>query len=111
VSGAGSRRKGHDWERALVHRFREVMPDAEVRRGLQSRSGHEVADVETPIFWVESKRQKKANIRQALRQATASAPAGRVPVAVCKDDHEPATATLLLDDFLELIDEWWSRRR
>ena len=43
MSGARSRRKGARWERELVHRFREAMPGAKVRRGLQCRGGDEVA--------------------------------------------------------------------
>jgi hypothetical protein len=29
---------------------------------------------------------------------------------VCKDDREPATVTMALDDFLELVGEWWGLR-
>ena len=111
MSGAMSRRKGAAFERATVHRFREVMPDADVRRGLQSRSGEDAADVECPVFWVESKRHRRTNIRAALRQAVEAAPKGRIPIAVCKDDRETATVTMLLDDFLELVREWWEGRQ
>lgn len=34
---------------------------------------------------------------------------GLWPLAVCKDDREPAMVTLALDDFLELVGEWWGR--
>ena len=110
MTGARSRRKGASYERELVHRFREVMPGAEVRRGLQSRSGDEVADVEVPVFWVEAKRGKQPNMRAALRQAQAAAPKGRVPIAVVRDDRAEATVTLTLDDFLEFVREWWEGR-
>jgi hypothetical protein len=110
VSGARSRRKGASYERELVHRFREAMPGAEVRRGLQSRSGDEVADVEVPVFWVEAKRGKQPNIRAALRQAQAAAPKGRIPIGVVRDDRAEATVTLTLDDFLEFVREWWEGR-
>ena len=53
MSGARSRRKGASYERELVHRFREAMPGADVKRGFQTRSGQEAADVECPVFWVE----------------------------------------------------------
>jgi hypothetical protein len=110
MTGARSRRKGASYERALVHRFREVMPGAEIRRGLQSRSGEEVADVEVPVFWPELKRGKQPNIRAALRQAQAAAPKGRIPIAVVRDDRAEATVTLTLDDFLEFVREWWEGR-
>jgi hypothetical protein len=109
--GALSRRKGHDFERALVHRFREAMPGAEVRRGLQCREGAEAADVDCPVFWIEAKRGRKPNVRAALRQAQEAAPKGRMPVAVIRDDRQPAFVLLGLDDFLELVREWWEGRR
>jgi hypothetical protein len=109
MGGTSSRRKGARFERELVHLFRSAMPDAEVRRGLQSR-GEEVADVDCPIFWVEAKRGKKPNIRGALRQAMEAAPKGRIPIAVIRDDRAKEIVTLLLDDFLDLVSEWWVER-
>jgi hypothetical protein len=108
VSGRGSRIKGQVWERALVKRFRDAMPDAEIKRGMQFRSGEEAPDVEMPCFRVEAKHHNRTNIKAALRQAIEAAPKGRWPIAVCKDDHQPAMATMLLDDFLDLIAEWWA---
>jgi hypothetical protein len=105
--GAMSRRKGADWERALVHLFREAMPGAEVKRGLQYRSGEEAPDVDTPCFFVEAKRGKKPNARGALQQAIGAAPQGRIPLAVIRDDHQEAFVALLFDDFLEIVAEWW----
>ena len=110
MGGASSRRKGHAYERELVHLFRKAMPGAEVRRGLQSRSGDEVADVECPVFWVESKRGKKPGVRAALRQALAAAPHERMCVAVIRDDRAEPFISMLLDDFLELVNEWWELR-
>ena len=109
MSGMHSRRKGARFERELVWRFREVMPGAEVRRGLQSRGG-EVADVDCPVFWPEAKRGKQPNVRGALRQATNAAPPGRIPIAIIRDDRAEPFVALSLDDFLELVAEWWARR-
>jgi len=105
-----SRNKGASFERALVHRFREVMPDAEVRRGLQYRSGEEAADVEVPCFFIEAKHHKKTNIRAAMRQAIGACPKGRWPLAITKDNHAEPLVTIGLEDFLELLREWWARR-
>ena len=102
-----SRRKGVKWERELVKLFRQAMPGADIRRGLQYRSGQEAPDVECPVFWIESKRGRKPNIRAALKQAANGAPMGRFPLAVVRDDHAEPTVTLFLDDFLDLIAEWW----
>ena len=108
--GALSRRKGRRYEQELVHLFREAMPGAEVRRGLQSRGGEEVPDVDCPVFWLESKRGRKPNVRAALRQAEAAAPQGRIPLAVIRDDRQEAFVALSLRDFLELVREWWEGR-
>lgn len=108
MGGAMSRRKGHRFERELVHQFREAMPGAEVRRGFQSRSGEEAPDVECPVFWIEAKRGKKPNVRAALKQANNATPKGRIPVAVIRDDREEAFVALSLDDFLDFVGEWWN---
>jgi hypothetical protein len=109
--GKLSRTKGANFEREMVQRFIEVFgPDA-VRRGFQYRDGSEVADVVTPCLWVECKRGRKTNIKAALRQAIeASQGKGLWPVAVCRDDQEDATVTLTLEDFLDLMREWWLGR-
>ena len=107
--GACSRRKGAAWERALVHRFRDAMPGAYIRRGLQYRDGAECADVIAPKMWLEAKHHHRTNLRAALAQAQeASRGRGLWPIAICKDDRQPATVTLVLDDFLELVREWWA---
>ena len=110
MSGARSRRKGAAFERELVRRFREIKPDAGVRRGLQDRAGQEASDVEVPCFWVEAKHHHRTNVRAAMRQAIDACPPGRWPIAVCKDDHATPLVTMQLEDFLELVGEWWERR-
>ena len=110
MAGRAARRKGHDWERQLARLFKEVMPDAQVRRGLQYRSGEEAPDVELPCFFIEAKRHKRTNIKAALKQAADNAPGGRWPLAVCKDDRQPALVAMLLEDFLELVEQWWQGR-
>ena len=109
--GAHSRRKGRRYEQELVHLVRDAMPGADVRRGLQSRGGEEVPDVDCPVFWLEAKRGKKPNVRAALRQATEAASKGRIPLAVVRDDRAEAFVALSLDDFLELVREWWAGRQ
>ena len=110
MSGAHSRRKGAGFERELVQRFREVMPDATIRRGLQFRTGAETPDVDCPVFWPAAKRGKQPNVRGALRQAANAAPPGSIPIAIIRDDRDEPFVALSLDDFLELVAEWWARR-
>jgi hypothetical protein len=103
--GAMSRRKGARGERALVHLVREVMPGAEVRRGIQSRAGGECADVECPVLWFELKTGRKPNARAALAQARAAAPAGRIPVAAIHDDRAKPFVALAHVALLDLVRE------
>lgn len=107
-SGAYNRKKGADFERELVHLFRDVMPGAPVKRGLQVR-GAEQADVDCPVFWIEAKRMKRPNIRAAHKQAIRDCPSGRIPVAITRANREDALVTMGLDDFLDFIKEWWER--
>ena len=102
-TGKSSRRKGHDFEREIARQLREVFGDG-VHRGFQSRSGGEAPDVEVPYFWIECKRGQRTNIKAALEQAMSAMGPGKIALAVCKDDKQPATATLLLDDLLDLLE-------
>jgi hypothetical protein len=92
----------------MVHRFAEVFGVDRVRRGFQYRDGSEVPDVVAPVFAIECKRGKRTEPKAALRQAMQGADGkGLWPIAVCKDDKEPAIVTMHLEDFLELVTEWW----
>lgn len=109
-NGRSVRTKGHNFERSLVHRFREVFGD-QVERGLgQARAGGTVPDVANAgSLWLEAKRGIRTNPRAALRQAREALArldgrtAYKIPVAVCKDDNEPEFVVLGLDDFLMLL--------
>lgn len=110
--GALSRRKGARFERDLVHVFAEVFGAENVRRGLQYRDGADAADVIAPALWIESKCGKLTNPRAALRQAKeASAGKGLLCVAVCKDDRDDPFIAMSLDDFTDLLKEWWAGRQ
>lgn len=110
MTGAGCRRKGHGFEREIARSLGEIFGDG-VRRGLQYRDGADCPDVIAPALWVECKRGRKTNIRAALAQAIAASEGrGLWPVAICRDDGAQATATMALDDFLDLLREWWAGR-
>jgi len=111
VRAGGGRRKGHDYERRLAAELREVMPGAEVHRGIQSRDGAEAADVVCPVFHVEAKRQRRPNIVSALNQAIADAPDGKYALAVTKADRREALVTMRWADFKDFIEEWWEATR
>ncbi|GAC1587140.1 MAG: hypothetical protein NVS3B20_15820 [Polyangiales bacterium] len=111
LSGAGCRRKGHTWEREVARVFGAVFGVDKVRRGFQYRDGAECPDVIAPNFWIEAKRGRRTNARAALRQAIAASQGkGFWPLAVTKDDGEPATITMGLEDFVDLLGEWHAGR-
>lgn len=108
--GALSRRKGHEWEREVARLFRKVCPGDDIRRGLQYRDGAECPDVVSSMFWIEAKRGKRTNIKAALKQAEKAQPKGKWILAVTKDDREDAIASMRLDEFLDLLKEFWELR-
>lgn len=106
--GKAPKRKGARWERECAEIFKNRAGIDEIKRGIgQSRSAHEVADVDgVPGYWIECKHGKNTAPKRALRQAetalAASKIRGKVPISVCKDDRERPTVTMYLDDFLDL---------
>jgi len=93
--------KGKVFEREVAATFRKLYPDA--RRGIvQARAGNEAPDVDGTPFWVECKIGHRVTIQAALTQAV-EATDGRPPLAVCKVDRQPATVTLRLPDFINLL--------
>lgn len=111
LNGRGARRKGVEFERSIAREFAQVFGKDHVRRGLQYRDGAEAPDVVAPCFWIECKRMRQTNPRAALRQAIAASQGkGFWPVAVCKDDGQSAFVALTLEDFLDLVGEWWAGR-
>lgn len=111
MNGAGCRRKGHDFEREMARVLAEVFGAENSRRGIQYRSGSEVPDVEVPAFWVECKRGRRTSIRAALLQACEACHEKKWLLAICKDDNERAIASMYLEDFLDLLREWWTTRQ
>lgn len=106
MSGCRSRRKGHDWEREVARRLREIF-GPQVRRGLQYQDGSDAPDVIVPCFHVECKVGARPPIVQALEQAEKNAKPGLWPIAICKQDRQPPTVTMRFEDFLELVEGWW----
>jgi hypothetical protein len=97
--GKASRDKGAAWEREVAKMLRAAGVPA--RRGLgQARSASEVADVQVEGFWVEAKCGGPAAypMRALLQASEALEAAGgdladTTPVAICKQDRKPPTAT------------------
>lgn len=103
---ASERRKGHDWEREVARKLRPIFGAA--HRGIQSREGDEAADVVVPRFHIECKAGRQHTIDGAMRQALAEAKPGLFPVVVStRRDRRPATVTMTLEDWMELVSQWW----
>jgi len=107
--GAGVRRKGHNFERAIANLLSEVL-GFEFRRGLhQTRSGgSETSDVvspEIPRLHIECKKGKRTNIKGALAQAHEDIKASkedRIPIVITQDDRDDVLVTMRMQDWIEL---------
>lgn len=106
----GGRAKGHAWERSVAAMMRQLWPHA--RRGVdQCQNGGVLPDVTGTPFWVECKIGRRTNIKAAVEQACEERErvgSDLTPVIVTKDDHEEPLATMRLDDWWELVEEWQS---
>lgn len=100
--GASQRRKGHNYEREVARRFREIFPEA--KRGYQTRGGSaEQCDIEGVPFRLECKHHKgNPSIPAALKQAEKK-PGSLPALAVTKRTRGVEIASMYLDDFLELL--------
>lgn len=105
--GKLSRDKGKRWERAVATRMRDLFPASagSIKRGWQTRSGRDGADVEGLPFrlWPEAKHGKLVGLREALRQAIEACQPGDLPVVVAKDDRSEPLALMRLADWETLI--------
>ncbi len=107
--GAGVRRKGHNFERAIAGILSEAL-GFQFRRGLhQTRSGGaETSDVispDIPRLHIECKKGKRTNIKGALAQAHEDIKASkenRIPLIVTQDDRDDVLVTMRLQDWLKL---------
>jgi len=114
--GKMERRKGHDFERAMVNRLKRICNPAfwVVRRGMQAHGGRDAPDVALsrvdnpgkPILSIECKRGKVVGLRAALEQAIDCNQVGSIPVVVAKDDLKEPVAYMRLSDFETFLLAW-----
>jgi hypothetical protein len=108
--GKMQREKGKRGEREFADELKAALPQLadKIKRGLQSRDGAEVADVEgVPGFWFENKCGAKPNPRAALKQAQAAAKADQIVAVRIRDDRQDPFFVLPADDFYTLIGAWF----
>ncbi len=105
--GRLSRNKGAEYEREIARELRDIFGDAS-RRGFQYRDGTEAGDVLNPVFFIECKRHKRCDVKKALEQAIANCnDKTKYPIAVTRDDNKRSIVTMDLEDFKDLVREWW----
>jgi|APSaa5957512576_1039674.scaffolds.fasta_scaffold148375_2 hypothetical protein len=108
---ASQRRKGHNFEREVARRFREIMPGAQIERGAQAWGGGLDPDIRMPYFAPECKVGLRPNIGGAMVQAEERAK-DRIPCVISRRNMGGNRApqdlvTMRWEDFLEMFGEWW----
>lgn len=99
--GAYQRTKGHNFERWVAKIFRPLFPAT--KRGYQARDGTKAApDVDGTPWYIECKVGAHPNIRAAVLQAKAGTD-GRPVLVVTRRDHEEPLSTMILSDFMVLL--------
>lgn len=98
-----SNRKGKDFEREIANYLKaHDHPDA--RRGQQYKGGADSPDViGLPGWHIECKRTEKLRLYEALKQAIRDSGEGERPVVIYRKNREQSVAILLLDDFMEVV--------
>jgi len=115
MTGAGRRRKGHDFERQLATEIRRAFPGAVVRRAQQSEQAYE-PDVMTEgagildCAWIEAQASRSptplAKLRQAERDVARVNGKRRLPIAVThRTGARTSEARMRLSTLLELAGE------
>lgn len=115
VSGAGARKKGHDFEREIAKRWRDMGLFPNAKRGLdQPQGGGVQPDIIGTPFWVECKRLRRvllSDINAALDQAESARDSAEhqlvhsgdlltAPVVVHREDGKKARVSMRMDAFL-----------
>lgn len=101
MGGRASRQKGQRAEREFANRLKDIYPEA--KRGFQSRSGSDQADVEGSPWWIESKHLKRIAAFRHLEQAEAATD-GRPCIVRLREDGDTRGAILIREDeFLKLL--------
>jgi hypothetical protein len=111
--GKMQREKGKRGEREMADELKQWLPQFadKIKRGLQSRDGAEVADVEgVPGFWFENKQGAKPNPRAALKQAQAAAAMDQIVAVRIRDDRQEPFFVLPADDFYTMLEAWFDHQ-
>lgn len=109
MTGAASRRRGHDWERE-VSRDLSSLYGVQAERILDETREGNSGDVGSNLpLAVQCKNQRQPSVWRALREAEEAAGPGEHPVAAVRRRHgqgKPSerVAVLRWEDFVELLE-------
>lgn len=106
--GRSQRTKGHNFERKMAAELRAAFALPDICRGVdQAQDGGKCPDVDrVPGWWVECKTGAATSPKAAMTQALERLQQledGRKPVAITHDDRGPVLATILLEDWIDLV--------
>ena len=111
IAAERSRIKARLWHKQVAKLLRDTMPalDGPSSRTCADDDLEGASDLEVPVFWVASRSGQLPGVRRALRDAQLNAPAGRLPLAVIKDEgHSQPFVAMPFDSFLLLVSGWWA---
>ena len=109
-NGRRSRAKGAAFEREVALALRGIYPGAERCIAQTRTAAREGCDVEGTPFWIECKVGGRPNVLAAMRQAKRDRVGGkgiaddvRPVLVVAQRTREPATVTIELEAFVEML--------
>ena len=105
MSGRGSRRKGHDFERYVARMLRQIDPSARTARQVAPLEDSRGRDVITRLpVCVQCKSGVRVNALAAFQEARAAARPGEIPIAALHDTRRRLKLALVpLEWLVELL--------
>jgi len=103
--GKSNRRKGHDWEREVCRKLRQIDPTA--RRNLAERQHGRDIRLALP-FCISCRCGPRPAVLELLKEASKDAREGEMIAACLRFDRQAKIVAMPFDDWLNLVREWHS---
>ena len=105
MSGRGSRRKGHDFERYVARMLRQIDPSTRTARQVAPLDDCRGRDIVTRLpISIQCKAGVRVNALEAFEQARTAARPGEIPIAALHDTRRRLKLALVpLDWFVRLL--------
>jgi hypothetical protein len=108
MSGAGSRTKGHQWERDVANSLKAIDPTAKRNLEYQEGSGFDIS-MELPLK-IQCKCQKRPNFVAALSEAeSACKETSHMPLAAIKVTGKGCYALVKWSDMVRLLEHFYGK--